>query len=331
MPMEYIKISFIVPVYNCEKYLEECLGSLINQTIDSKEIILVNDGSTDDSLKICKEYAKKYDFIKVVNQENQGLSVARNEGVKICLGKYIQFVDSDDFIEAEAGEKFYNLCEFYNLDMIRGKYHLYYENEGQTITTNNFSKFKYLDMPIKSRDYFIECFNFGVYEVTAILGLFKKTFYLKNSLMFVPGITMEDHEFTLKALTFDSSAMIMQTDYDFYTYRKRKNSITTTPNINKISDILIGFNLILEFINKHNFNKELKLCCDKAASALVYQATSIYGRLSESDRENAKEIFPKDVLDFCIKNSITIHHKIKFFLLRYFRCGFNYIYRIKLR
>ena len=97
-------VSVIVPVYNAEKYLKKCLDSLVNQTLKDMEIILADDGSTDSSFEICKDYAKKYPCIKVLSQKNQGPSVARNNALKVASGKYIGFVDSDDFVEAETYE-----------------------------------------------------------------------------------------------------------------------------------------------------------------------------------------------------------------------------------
>ena len=94
------KVSVIVPVYNVEKYLNKCLDSLINQTFNDFEIIIINDGSPDDSKQIIEKYKSKYnDFIKVINQSNQGLSASRNNGLKIASGAYIMFADSDDYLE----------------------------------------------------------------------------------------------------------------------------------------------------------------------------------------------------------------------------------------
>lgn len=328
--MKNIKISFIVPVYNCENYLAECLESLVNQTIDSKEIILLNDGSTDGSLKICNEYALKHGFIKVFNKKNEGLSATRNLGVTKSCGKYIQFVDSDDFINIQSGEKFYQLCETHNLDMIRGKYHVFYEAEGINVKSIDLSAFKYLDKPVQSGEYFMECINSGMYEVTSILGLFKKEFYLENRLEFTTGITMEDHEFTLKSLTINLDARVMQIDYDFYTYRRRENSITTSPKISNIQDITKGVNLILTYINESSFTDELKVCSYKAASALLYQATSVYGRLDSQDKRNAKNMIPKEILKIGIKYPASKHQKIKLLLFTHFRTVVDLVYKVKL-
>lgn len=101
-------ISIIVPIYNAENYLEKCIQSLINQTYKNLEIILINDGSTDNSKKICNEYAKKDQRIKLINQKNSGVSTARNKGMESAQGQYICFVDSDDYISQEFIEKMTN-------------------------------------------------------------------------------------------------------------------------------------------------------------------------------------------------------------------------------
>ena len=102
------KISIIIPVYNVEKYLRRCLNSIINQTYKDIEIILVDDGSTDNSGKICDEYKEKDNRIVVIHKENGGLSDARNAGIDIAKGKYIGFIDSDDFADIRMYEIIYN-------------------------------------------------------------------------------------------------------------------------------------------------------------------------------------------------------------------------------
>ena len=94
--MEKVKVSFILPVYNVEKYLKRCLDTLINQTLDNIEIICVHDGSKDGSMDILKEYSSKYDYIKILDKENQGAYQARVDGIKLAQGEYIGFVDPDD-------------------------------------------------------------------------------------------------------------------------------------------------------------------------------------------------------------------------------------------
>lgn len=98
-------ISIIIPIYNSEKYLEECLNSVLNQTYKNIEVLLINDGSTDESKKICEEYCKKYSNIKLINNINEGVSKARNKGLKLAKGEYVFFCDSDDIMHPRQLEK----------------------------------------------------------------------------------------------------------------------------------------------------------------------------------------------------------------------------------
>ncbi len=137
-----MKVSIIVPVYNVEKYLKRCLDSLISQTLKDIEIICVNDGSKDNSDKILEEYARKDSRIIIINQENQGISVARNNGMDIAKGKYVGFVDSDDWVDSDFFEKLYNaaeknnaqmaVCSIIRLNEYRSKKYLTLKNETVT-------------------------------------------------------------------------------------------------------------------------------------------------------------------------------------------------------
>ena len=111
-------ISIIIPVYNSEKLLKQCLDSVLNQTLNNIEIICVDDGSTDNSFEILKEYEKKDNRVIALTQKNSGAGVARNKGVEIAKGKYIAFIDSDDWIEHDALEKLYNNIENNDSDMV---------------------------------------------------------------------------------------------------------------------------------------------------------------------------------------------------------------------
>ena len=117
-------LSIIVPIYNCEAYLEKSITSLINQTYKNLEIILINDGSTDNSLNICNKFAKIDDRIKVLSQKNKGVSTARNLGLETAKGDYITFVDGDDYIDLKTYEMCFNYIEKYNLDIVKFSYNI---------------------------------------------------------------------------------------------------------------------------------------------------------------------------------------------------------------
>lgn len=123
-----MKISIIVPVYNAEKYLSECIESIINQLHSNIELILVNDGSKDNSGVICDEYAKKDNRIKVIHKKNEGVSIARNEGIKLASGKYIAFVDSDDLVDKEIYTNMLTTINERNSDLVMCRYKKVFNN-----------------------------------------------------------------------------------------------------------------------------------------------------------------------------------------------------------
>ena len=135
-----VDISVIVPIYNMEKKLKRCLDSLVNQTFKNIEIILINDGSTDKSEKIIEEYSKKYKNIKVISRKNKGISYSRNEGIKKATGKYLAFVDSDDYINLDMYEKLYNKIEKENADIVICNYNKFYSSNPNKFEKVNIAK-----------------------------------------------------------------------------------------------------------------------------------------------------------------------------------------------
>ena len=111
-------ISLVIPVYNVESWLAECLESAVNQSAPFKEVVIINDGSTDSSIEICRSYVKKYGYFKLIDQENQGLSAARNAGIKAASGEYIMFLDSDDWLRADSVKILEGLLEEGRPDVI---------------------------------------------------------------------------------------------------------------------------------------------------------------------------------------------------------------------
>ena len=127
-------VSIVVPVYNVEKYLKQCVESLINQTYKDIEIILVDDGSKDNSGKICDEYSEKYEFIRVIHKENAGLGMARNTGMENAKGDYVDFMDSDDYLKPDTVEKLVKALEETGADTCLGGYSRFMENGEFTYT-----------------------------------------------------------------------------------------------------------------------------------------------------------------------------------------------------
>ena len=145
------KISVIVPVYNVEKYIKKCLDTIISQTFSDIEIICVNDGSTDSSRKILEEYKNKDSRIIIIDKKNGGLSSARNAGMKVAMGEYISFIDSDDWIEETMLEKLYNNMTTLNTDITICAVHQFDETKQAIDDTNPYYTLEFFDETFTNR------------------------------------------------------------------------------------------------------------------------------------------------------------------------------------
>ena len=131
-----VKVTVVIPVYNVEKYLKKCVDSVITQNFNDFEIILVDDGSTDNSGVLCDDYASKYEFISVIHQENKGLGGARNTGIEAANGEYILFLDSDDFLAPDCLKICCEKAEQYNCDMVAFKQQAIFEDGNSGVIYN---------------------------------------------------------------------------------------------------------------------------------------------------------------------------------------------------
>lgn len=216
-------ISVIIPVYNVEKYIRKCLESILKQTFLNIEILVINDGTKDNSIKIVKEYMDDK-RIKVIEKENGGLSSARNVGIKEAKGKYIYFIDSDDWAEEDILEILYK--DNKEEDIIFTNY-IYYND----ITGKERKKtYKFPDkLTTKEGKYFF----YNDAEVLVWNRLYKREFLIKNELFFKEGIIHEDEEFSFKTLMLADKVKYVES-YRFYYRTSREGSITYKPNYPKI-------------------------------------------------------------------------------------------------
>lgn len=189
-----MKISVIIPVYNVESYLHRCLDSVINQTYSNLEIILVNDGSTDNSLSIINEFAQKDKRIIVFSQKNSGLAVARNIGLKAATGDYVSFIDSDDWIEKDMYSELAVHLENEHPDFVNFRFQ--FDNE--TLNTHSVYGKPYRRLKFESRNEILEDTLKNVNILTAPwTKIYNRKFLLEYHLVFEPGIVNEDTLFTI--------------------------------------------------------------------------------------------------------------------------------------
>ena len=292
------KVSVILPIYNVEKYLRRCLDSLLCQTFTDFEAICVNDGSPDKSLYILEEYASKDHRIKIVTQENQGLSMARNNGLKVAKGDYIYFLDSDDAIHQQLLEIAYHFASKHDADMVCFGYE---KSDGIEYASKNINienlKYKVTDKPLNlalSNSKFRIPFNVWT-------KFYKKE--LLDGIEFIQGILYEDYPHTYAILA--KSPKTVSIDAKLYYYTLNMQSISNQKiAVKQLESFRKGIEFVINaYKDKPELNK-IKCCllpkllknqlkrCEKSPKDIkekMYKTFSI----------ELKDLFAKDLISIC--------------------------------
>lgn len=291
-----VKLSIIVPIYNVEQYLHKCVDSLLNQDISLSEyeIILVDDESPDMCPKICDDYAAAYENIQVVHRKNGGLSAARNSGIEVATGKYIMFVDSDDYIEPNVLSGLLAQAEQDNLDVLR--YRLQYVNPQYEVYN------PYKSDPFKGNDYSEEPTDGVTFLNTRMsTACYAWAFVLKRELLdgclFTPGIYFEDTDWTPRMLC--KAKRVASTNTIVYNYLQREGSITNAVNRSNQKKVLDDKMRLIETmqcqaqeLSKHGKEKRwfARMIADTVISIMGILSTQFYdertaylAKLKESD------------------------------------------------
>lgn len=274
-----MKFSIIIPIYNVEQYLCDCLDSVLNQSFSDWEAICVNDGSTDGSAAILEEYVVKDKHFKIVTQPNGGLSSARNRGMEMAKGDYIVFLDSDDWLELGALETLAKNLD--GEDMICFSGRRYFEDEKDYRQSDNlnersyFSGMEYYDEnALQSRDFAFVC---------VVLRAYRRDFLVHNHLLFKQGIYHEDNLFTPIACYF--AQKVKQINNCLYDYRVRANSIMTTNNTKRLHDLMETANALAAFfIPKQGFDKTV------VYRAITHHYQVVFVNVSKEERKELKRL-----------------------------------------
>ena len=280
-----MRVSVIVPVYNVEDYIEKCLESLVHQTLTDLEIIVVNDGSPDNSEKIIKKYEKKYKNIKYVVKENGGLSDARNYGLKYATGEYIAFLDSDDYVTEDMYQMMYIKAKSEDFDMVVCDINYLYPDKTLRV-----------DAGIKEDTTDIKK-TYLTIQPAAWNKIFKKDLF-KHKVLFKKGVWFEDVEFIYRLLPYVKSIGVIHEPFNQYV--QREGSITNTVNP-KIYDYISNMNGVVDYYKKNKIYDEYKKELEYAYVRYIY-ATFIrsiakydYEEYKKGVKEaikNVKEHFP---------------------------------------
>lgn len=232
-------ISIIIPIYNCEEYLEECLNSVVCQTYPKEKIdvVMINDGTKDNSAKICEKYAKKYNFNFIDRKVNKGLSYTRNEGIKISSGKYIMFLDSDDVLASNAIQILLNNIRENDADMVISKLNAFNSKGEYGYYSDKYLKKEYVGSLLGNKK-LINC-------ISVCAKVYKRS--LINKLYFLEGKYHEDNYFSLLAFLKSDKISVVSS----YTYYRRiregdNKSIMQNLNFKTFSDLLENFKYVLK-------------------------------------------------------------------------------------
>lgn len=304
-----MKISIIIPVYNTERYVEQCLMSCLEQDMTSNEyeIVVVNDGTKDNSMSIVERIADNNKNIRIVSQENKGLSAARNTGLDYAQGKYVWFVDSDDWIERNC---LASMIEKLEQDDIEGLVHAGVRySEGKTILG---TEVPYANVVMSGKDLLSQ----HTINCAAVKTVYKKDFLDKNNLRFYEGIYHEDHEFTPRAYYLINRIEFIN-DHVYYN-RLTPGSITQKPNPKKAFDLIKVAQSLYAFKQTHEMTAVGK-AFDNLIAAAVNQSLSNSSYMNDDDKRRLnKELAENSYLLDAFAHSNGVKYRIEGLLFKLF-------------
>lgn len=286
-------ISVIIPVYNVEQYLRQCVDSVLAQTYTNYEILLVDDGSTDNSGEICDEYSRKDSRIKVIHQKNAGLSEARNRGFNPANGEYVYFLDSDDWIKAETLYALAQKAYQDNADIVFFDSMSFEDSEkGYQIPQRYIRKCEYSTN--KGLTVFDKMQTHKEFHSAVPLLFFRKTFLVESGIRFYPGILYEDMLFAFEALT--KADIVAQCKEAFYQRRYRNHSITQSKVSEKnfVSASIVYKELVSFSEQEGIFDND---SVQKFISRCAYRFIDIYSQLSLDEKEDENRLLYQRLIE----------------------------------
>lgn len=308
-------ISVIIPVYNVKAYLSDCLDSILNQTRCFKEIIVVNDGSTDGSELLCREYQMVHPEIILIEQENRGLSEARNVGMERATGDYIIFVDADDWVNERICETITNITADCEVDVV------YYAAEivkeiPVKISVEGYARDpKTANVVMNGFDSLKKLFPDG-YQMSACMAAYRRSFLEGASIDFIKEILYEDRFFSLRVIT-EAKEVVYITD-KLYIRRFRASSIIMSPaSRKKIQDVIYGHQREWEYIrNSEKWEKEKSLTQYYVlCGAIMAHQEDVSSEETQEQREEYLTVFFGEWLDYFVINSMGVNELCELLLM----------------
>lgn len=299
-----MELSIIIPVYNVEPYIEECIRSVYTQDvpIDTYEVIIINDGTKDKSMNIINRYTSLYSNMIVINQKNSGLSKARNAGLNIAKGKYVWFIDSDDWIEENILKRLYQLINKYNADIYATPLNTIKDTSQLGVPDFTIPE----EISIAGKEYLFKRMPFGA----SPRFIMKRNFLLENNLKFCPDLLHEDGEFGPKTLYLAKDIYILRNP--IYNYRIRNsNSIMSSWKRKNSDDLIFIYKELNSFCEKfiHNIddNRKFKIIIFNILKVSILFAKNSWKTTEFKKFYNENKTYIKDKA-FNNINHFTIKH-----------------------
>ena len=278
-------ISVIVPIYNVEKYLERCLSSIQKQTLTDFEVLMINDGTPDDSVRIASKFEKDDTRFILFNKKNTGVGMTRNFGIQHSHGDYLVFIDSDDFISPEYLEVLYRLCIDKNADISVCRYFYFFENSGKTFPMPFLTRRGVFDRDSALKrllhDLFMRSFPWN--------KMYKRELFTENNISF-PALRCFEDVAAMCRLFFNSERVAVTSRY-LYHYVKHSESAMSTLNAEKLGDFYHCIIMTRNYIKAHGeydkFRRSINFFANKAYIANVYNILQMHSRAN--NREDLKK------------------------------------------
>lgn len=319
-----VKVSVLVPIYNVQEFLPECLDSLVGQTLKEIEIICINDGSKDNSLKIIKEYAAKDKRIKIIDKKNSGYGDSMNQGLKKAVGEYIGIVESDDFIDKDAFEKLYGAAKKFNVDVVKSNFYEYYGDIKKDKVTSNMFPADEIGRVVDPRE------EYRIFYQPPCIwaAIYRREFLEENKIDFLPtpGASYQDTGFNFKVWASARRVYFMKRAFLHY---RQDNSNSSVKDAGKIYCVKEEYDDIKRFLEEKDLMEKLgplMYTCQFGGyiwnlHRLKYKAAMEFAEVVEKDYNAAKAggYLDADRLDDVgVYNSraIAIKHPKLYVLLR---------------
>lgn len=287
-------VSVVIPVYNVEAYLQECVDSVLAQTMQDFEIILVDDGATDNSGRMCDEYARQDPRVRVIHQANGGLSVARNTGLDAAEGTYVYFLDSDDYIESYALEHLLNLAEKEQADVVFFDASVFFTDCEPDPKTYQYHRGRDYGAG-NGRQMLLELLDTDEYRTAVPLMLFQRDYMMGHQLRFRPGLLHEDELFTF--YVYYADGRIAHCHEELYARRMRPASIMTGSSMCRRYESVCAIYFELSRLYRRKKIRDEAGC--RYLARMSRSVLAKYRHLSEEDQlafEDKQNEFKKDVL-----------------------------------